>query len=117
MTAPRRGSALQRCRAAPDHRESSEAGSNHIGNDLSASGAGLSKAVCRVWGAQTAIWPQTGWRGAVQASTIGVARLNRAPRSQSMKVPLKLNSIDQEHLQELYNAAGVARDELPYTEE
>jgi hypothetical protein len=33
-----------------------------------------------------------------------------------MKVPLKLNSIDQEHLQELYNAAGVARDELPYTE-
>ena len=32
-----------------------------------------------------------------------------------MKVPLKLNSIDQEHLQELYNAAGVARDELPYT--
>jgi hypothetical protein len=32
-----------------------------------------------------------------------------------MKAPLKLNSIDQEHLQELYNAAGVARDELPYT--
>lgn len=32
-----------------------------------------------------------------------------------MAVPLKLNSIDQEHLQELYNAAGVARDELPYT--
>jgi hypothetical protein len=32
-----------------------------------------------------------------------------------MKPPLKLNSIDQEHLQELYNAAGVARDELPYT--
>jgi hypothetical protein len=32
-----------------------------------------------------------------------------------MKVPLKLNSIDQEHLQELYNAAGIARDELPYT--
>lgn len=34
-----------------------------------------------------------------------------------MSVPLKLNSIDQEHLQELYNAAGVARDELPYTEQ
>ena len=32
-----------------------------------------------------------------------------------MKAPMKLNSIDQEHLQELYNAAGVARDELPYT--
>jgi len=32
-----------------------------------------------------------------------------------MRVPLKLNSIDQEHLQELYNAAGIARDELPYT--
>ena len=32
-----------------------------------------------------------------------------------MKPPLKLNAIDQEHLQELYNAAGVARDELPYT--
>jgi hypothetical protein len=34
-----------------------------------------------------------------------------------MTVPLKLNAIDQEHLQELYNAAGVARDELPYTEQ
>jgi hypothetical protein len=33
-----------------------------------------------------------------------------------MKVPLKLNSIDQEHLQELYDAAGVARDELPYSD-
>jgi hypothetical protein len=31
-----------------------------------------------------------------------------------MKPPLKLNSIDQEHLQELYDSAGVARDELPY---
>ena len=34
-----------------------------------------------------------------------------------MKVPLKLNAIDQEHLQELSNATGVARDELPYTQE
>lgn len=34
-----------------------------------------------------------------------------------MKPPLKLSSIDQEHLQELYNAAGVARDDLPYTPE
>ena len=33
-----------------------------------------------------------------------------------MNIPLKLNAIDQEHLQELYDAAGVARDELPYTE-
>ena len=32
-----------------------------------------------------------------------------------MRVPLKLNAIEQEHLQELYNAAGVARDELPYS--
>ena len=32
-----------------------------------------------------------------------------------MKPPMKLNAIDQEHLQELYNSAGVARDELPYT--
>lgn len=32
-----------------------------------------------------------------------------------MKVPLKLNAIDQEHLQELYDSSGVARDELPYT--
>jgi hypothetical protein len=32
-----------------------------------------------------------------------------------MKVPLKLNAIDQEHLQELYDTAGVARDELPYS--
>jgi hypothetical protein len=33
-----------------------------------------------------------------------------------MRPPLKLNSIDQEHLQELYNTSGVARDELPYTD-
>jgi len=33
-----------------------------------------------------------------------------------MRPPLKLNSIDQEHLQELYNASGVARDQLPYTD-
>ena len=32
-----------------------------------------------------------------------------------MMTPLKLNSIDQEHLQELYDSTGVARDELPYT--
>jgi hypothetical protein len=33
-----------------------------------------------------------------------------------MQPPLKLNAIEQEHLQELYDAAAVARDELPYTE-
>ena len=33
-----------------------------------------------------------------------------------MRPPLKLNAIDQEHLQELYDAAGVARDELPYSD-
>lgn len=33
-----------------------------------------------------------------------------------MRVPLRLNEIEQEHLQELYDATGVARDELPYTE-
>jgi len=33
-----------------------------------------------------------------------------------MRPPIKLNSIDQEHLQELYNASGVARDQLPYTD-
>jgi hypothetical protein len=33
-----------------------------------------------------------------------------------MQLPIKLSSIDQEHLQELYDSAGVARDELPYTE-
>ena len=33
-----------------------------------------------------------------------------------MRLPLKLNSIEQEHLQELYDSAGVARDELPYSE-
>lgn len=32
-----------------------------------------------------------------------------------MKPPLKLSAIEQEHLQDLYNAAGVSRDELPYT--
>ena len=34
-----------------------------------------------------------------------------------MSVPLKLGSIEQQHLQELYEAAGVPRDELPYTAE
>ncbi|HEX2970800.1 MAG TPA: hypothetical protein VHP11_00610 [Tepidisphaeraceae bacterium] len=34
-----------------------------------------------------------------------------------MRIPLRLNAIEQEHLQELYDAAGVARDELPYTEQ
>ena len=33
-----------------------------------------------------------------------------------MLPPLKLNSIDAEHLQELYDASGIARDELPYTD-
>ncbi len=33
-----------------------------------------------------------------------------------MQPPLKLNAIDQEHLQELYDTSGVARDELPYTD-
>jgi hypothetical protein len=32
-----------------------------------------------------------------------------------MKTALKLSEIEQEHLQELYNAVGVPRDELPYT--
>ena len=32
-----------------------------------------------------------------------------------MRPPLKLNAIEQEHLQELYDAASAARDELPYT--
>ena len=34
-----------------------------------------------------------------------------------MRLPLKLNAIEQEHLQELYDAAGVARDELPYSQQ
>jgi hypothetical protein len=33
-----------------------------------------------------------------------------------MRPPIKLSAIDQEHLQELYDSTGVARDELPYTE-
>ncbi len=33
-----------------------------------------------------------------------------------MRLGLKLNAIEQEHLQELYDAAGVPRDQLPYTE-
>jgi len=32
-----------------------------------------------------------------------------------MRPPLKLSVIDQEHLQELYDQSGVARDELPYS--
>ena len=31
-------------------------------------------------------------------------------------IPLKLSAIDQEHLQELYDASKIARDELPYTD-
>jgi hypothetical protein len=34
-----------------------------------------------------------------------------------MRISLKLNAIEQEHLQELYDATGVARDELPFTEQ
>jgi hypothetical protein len=34
-----------------------------------------------------------------------------------MRPSLKLNAIEQEHLQELYDAAGVARDELPYSDQ
>jgi hypothetical protein len=34
-----------------------------------------------------------------------------------MRVPLRMSAIDQEHLQELYDAAGVPRDDLPYTEQ
>ena len=34
-----------------------------------------------------------------------------------MAIPLKLGAIEQQHLQELYEAAGVPRDELPYTPE
>lgn len=34
-----------------------------------------------------------------------------------MRPALKLNAIEQEHLQELYDAAGVNRDELPYSEQ
>lgn len=34
-----------------------------------------------------------------------------------MRSPLRLSSIEQEHLQELYNASGISRDELPYTEQ
>src|SRR5687767_14353654 len=41
----------------------------------------------------------------------------RGYRSTMMRPALKLNAIEQEHLQELYDAAGVARDELPYTEQ
>src|SRR4051794_33722175 len=37
-------------------------------------------------------------------------------RKERCMTPLKLSAIDQEHLQELYDASGVARDELPYTE-
>ncbi len=33
-----------------------------------------------------------------------------------MAIPLKLSDIDQEHLQEIYEAEAVPRDELPYSE-
>src|SRR5580658_313839 len=33
----------------------------------------------------------------------------------SMRPPIKLSAIDQEHLQELYNEAAIPREELPYT--
>ena len=34
-----------------------------------------------------------------------------------MSMPLKLGSIEQEHLQEIYEAAGIPRDDLPYSPE
>lgn len=34
-----------------------------------------------------------------------------------MSVPLKLGSIEQQHLQELFDAADVMRDDLPYSPE
>jgi hypothetical protein len=34
-----------------------------------------------------------------------------------MRPALKLNAIEQEHLQELYDAAGIPRDQLPYSEQ
>jgi len=34
-----------------------------------------------------------------------------------MRPNLKLNGIEQEHLQELYDAAGIGRDELPYSQQ
>src|ERR1700722_11121733 len=37
------------------------------------------------------------------------------PEGAGMRPPLKLSGIDQEHLQELYNEAKIARDELPYS--
>src|SRR6266498_249649 len=40
----------------------------------------------------------------------------RPSRGVVMRIPLKLSAIDQEHLQELYDAAGIARDELPYSD-
>src|SRR5258708_5488017 len=39
----------------------------------------------------------------------------RKPKGAAM-IPLKLSAIDQEHLQELYDASGIAREELPYTD-
>ncbi len=33
-----------------------------------------------------------------------------------MLPPLKLNDIEQEHLQDVYNATGIPREELPYCE-
>src|SRR5688500_6598084 len=71
--------------------------------------------------------PSSTSRGASRVSYRRIFRLARPPAClynlfcpeypgvRPMKVPLKLNSIDQEHLQELYNGAGVARDELPYS--
>lgn len=34
-----------------------------------------------------------------------------------MRPPLKLSGIDQEHLQELYDSTGIARDALPYSDQ
>src|SRR5881392_2171908 len=53
------------------------------------------------------------WRSGLRCFTIRYLILTRGC---VMRVPLKLSAIDQEHLQELYDAAGVARDELPYSE-
>jgi hypothetical protein len=41
----------------------------------------------------------------------------RRQKEYRMSIPLKLGVIEQQHLQELYEAAGVPREELPYSAE
>src|SRR5579872_5953236 len=110
ITPPSTESTRQRCPAAAAQSGLSREGSNHIRSHHSAR-----PGACQNHFAD--LFP----RGELARHPPSLYNLSCTSgpclKEPTMNIPLKLNAIDQEHLQELYNAAGVARDELPYTEQ